>query len=67
MIVISGRGVPALTDRIDNFTPICADPDQCPRADRNPPTSVRRGRVGQLADTPLLVASSRALLQPGSG
>jgi len=27
MIVISGRGVPALTDRIDNFTRICADPD----------------------------------------
>jgi hypothetical protein len=67
MIVISGRGVPALTDHIDYSTRICADPDQCLRADQNPPTLVSRGRVGQLADTPLLVASSRALLQPGSG
>jgi len=49
MIVIGGRGVPALAGRIDYPARICAVPDQCPRADRNPPASVRRGRVGQLA------------------
>jgi hypothetical protein len=67
MIVISGRGVPALTDRIDHSTRICADPWPVPgRGPRFAGVSAP-GRDGQLADIPLFVASSRTLLQPGSG
>jgi len=45
MIVISRRGVPALTGRIDDSTRICADAGRCPGAGRGSPASVRRGQM----------------------
>ena len=59
MLVISGRGVPALSARIDDPARICADPDQCPRAR----TGIRRPQCAAagLVSSLTLPCSSRHL------
>jgi hypothetical protein len=65
VIMLNGWSIPALTAR--RIDPDLRNVGRWPWAGRRPPASVRRDQHGQLADTPSLIASSRALLQAGPG